>query len=247
MKKNTIVAAFAAATAILLAASCQKQEEPELKNEGKTFTAVINQELTKTTITSEYKVNWVEGDQIDINGSIFSATPDASDATKATFTKVSGSDPTPDYTAVYPASIMVGTQATLPATQTYAPGKFNAPMCAMGSTESLEFKNFCGVLCFALKGTDKVKSIAVTASEQLCGPFEFMDATAICFTGENEGYTVTLNCGEGVQLDASTATSFYISLPPATYTAGLKKTLTKTTSTGKHINKCRHLNPPSNS
>ena len=97
MKKNIIIAAIAAASALLLCASCQKQELVEQNNginaSGKTFTATIEQGLTKTTITSEYKVNWVEGDQIDINGSIFSATPDASDATKASLTKVSGSDP----------------------------------------------------------------------------------------------------------------------------------------------------------
>ena len=245
MKKNIITAAFAAASALLLVSSCAKEELRKNVNtgDGKVFTAVISQNLTKTTITSEYKVNWVEGDQIDINGSIFSATPDASDATKATFTKVSGSDPTPNYTAVYPASIMVGTQATLPATQTYAAGKFNAPMCAMSSTESFEFKNFCGVLCFALKGTDKVKSIAVTANEQLCGPFEFVDATSISFGDENKGYTVTLDCGEGVQLSSTESTNFYIYLPPATYTSGMKivatdtegKTFKKTTTKSAEI------------
>ena len=247
MERNIIIAAIAAASALLLCASCQKQELIEQNNgnaSGKTFTATIEQGLTKTTITSEYKVNWETGDQIDINGSIFSATPDASDATKATFTKVSGSDPTPDYTAVYPASIMVETQATLPATQTYAAGKFNAPMCAMSSTETLEFKNFCGVLCFALKGTDKVKSIAVTANEQLCGPFEFADATSFSFTGENEGYTVALDCGEGVQLSSTGSTNFYVYLPPKdSYTAGMKivvtstegKTFEKTTTTAVKI------------
>ena len=232
MKKNIIIAAITAASVILLAASCQKQEEPEIKNESKTFTAVIDQELTKTTITSEYKVNWNEGDQIDINaGTTYSATPNTSDATKATFTKVSGSDPDGEYgyTAVYPASLFKNSGYELPTIQTYATGKFNAPMCAMSDTESLEFKNFCGVLCFALKGTDKVRSIAVTANEQLCGPFEFMDATAICFTGENEGYTVTLDCGtEGIQLNETTATNFYIYLPPYEYAAGMKMTITNT-------------------
>ena len=249
MKKNIIIAAIAAASALLLCASCQKQELIEQNNginaSGKTFTATIEQGLTKTTITSEYKVNWVEGDQIDINGgTTYSATPDASDATKATFTKVSGSDPTPDYTAVYPASLFKNSGYELPATQTYAAGKFNAPMCAMSSTETLEFKNFCGVLCFALKGTDKVKSIAVTANEQLCGPFEFVDATSFSFTGENEGYTVTLDCGEGVQLSSTGSTNFYVYLPPKdSYTAGMKivvtstegKTFEKTTTTAVKI------------
>ena len=231
MKKNIIFAAFAAASALLLVSSCAKEELREniSAGDGKVFTAVINQDLTKTTITSAYKVNWEAGDQIDINqGTTYSATPSASDATRASFTKVSGSDPTPEYTAVYPASLFKNSGYELPTTQIYADGKFNAPMCAMSSTETLEFKNFCGVLCFALKGTDKVKSIAVTANEQLCGPFEFTDATSFSFSGENVGYTVTLNCGEGVQLDASTATSFYISLPPATYTAGMKIVVTST-------------------
>ena len=230
MKKNIIFAAFAAASQLLLVSSCAKKQQGENTNtgDGKVFSAVISQDFIRTTITSENKVNWVEGDQININGAIFSATPDASDATKAIFTKVSGSDPTPDYTAVYPASIMVGTQATLPATQTYAAGKFNAPMCAISSTESLEFKNFCGVLCLSLKGTDKVKSIAVTAKEQLCGTIEFYDATSFGFDGVKEGYTVTLDCGEGVQLSATYSTNFYIYLPPCTYTAGMKMTVTDT-------------------
>ena len=58
MKKNIIVAALAAASALLLAASCQKQELVEQNNgnaEGKTFTASISQNLTKTTITSACK------------------------------------------------------------------------------------------------------------------------------------------------------------------------------------------------
>ena len=238
MKKNIIFAAFAAASALLLVSSCAKEQVNENINtgDGKTFTASIEEGL-KTTITGEYKVNWEQGDLIDISGgTTYSATPDASDATRATFTIVSGPDPTPDYIAVYPASIFKNGRHELPATQTYAAGKFNAPMCAISETESLEFKNFCGVLCFALKGTDKVKSIAVTAKEQICGPFEFStDATFGCFSGENVGYTVTLNCGEGVQLDASTATNFYISLPPATYTAGMKIVITNTE--GKTIEK----------
>ena len=229
MKKNIITAAFAAASALLLVSSCAKEQVNENINtgDGKTFTASIEEGL-KTTITGEYKVNWEQGDQIDIKGAIYSATPDASDATRATFTKVSGTDPTPEYTAVYPASIFNNGRYELPATQTYAAGKFNAPMCAISETESLEFKNFCGVLCFALKGTDKVKSIAVTANEQLCGSFEFADATSISFNGEVEGYTVTLDCGEGVQLSATDSTNFYISLPPATYTSGMKIAVTNT-------------------
>lgn len=225
MKKNIIPAAIAAASAVLLAASCDKQAQPET---GKTFTAVIESGLTKTTITDDFKVNWVEGDEIEINGTKFSAAPDPSDATRATFTKVSGTDPDGEYgyTAVYPASITTD-EPSLPATQTYAAGKFNAPMCAISDSESLEFKNICGVLCFALTGTDLVESITVSAAEPLCGSFTIIDAETFGFSA-NEGYALILDCGSGVQLNSSSATNFYIYLPPQTYAAGMKVTITNT-------------------
>ena len=35
------------------------------------------------TITNEYKVNWVEGDKVSINGVEYTAVPDSNDPTKA--------------------------------------------------------------------------------------------------------------------------------------------------------------------
>ena len=251
MKKNTIIAAIAAASALLLCASCQKQEIQEqnsgINAGGKVFTATIEQALTKTTITNEYKVNWVEGDKVSINGVEYTAVPDSNDPTKAALTPPAEGSAAPvddKYYAVYPASIMVETVPTLPATQIYTAGQFNAPMYAESGTETFTFKNICGVLCLSLNGTDKVKSIAVTANEQICGPFEFIDAESFCFSGENEGYTVTLDCGEGVQLSSNSSTNFYVYLPPfESCTAGMKivvtntegKTFEKTTTTAVKI------------
>ena len=226
-KNNIIIAAIAAASALLLCASCQKQAQPELKSEGKVFTAVIDQELTKTTITSDFKVNWVEGDKINVNGAVYSATPDGSDATKAIFTKESGDDPSPYFYAIYPASLYVTDHFEFPATQTYESGKFNAPMYAESSTESLSFKNICGVICFALKGTAKVKSISVTANEPICGTYNINTGGTLSLKSGKK--TITLDCGDGVQLNESTATNFYIYLPPkSSYTAGMKIVITDT-------------------
>ncbi|MDO5321775.1 MAG: hypothetical protein Q4F39_05260, partial [Bacteroidia bacterium] len=204
-------------------------KQPELKSDGKAFTAAIDQELTKTTLTNESKVYWESSDQININGAVYSATPDESDATKATFTKVSGSDPSSPYKAIYPASLYVTDHFEFPATQTYESGKLNAPMYATSTTESLSFKNICGVICFALKGTAKVKSIAVTANEPICGTFTIdTDDTSVILSGLG-GKTVTLGCGSGVQLNGSTATNFYVYLPPkSSYTAGMKIVITAT-------------------
>ena len=71
MKKNIIIAAIAAASALLLSVSCQKENQPESQNGinggANTFTATIEQSITKTTIT-DYKVNWTATDKINING-----------------------------------------------------------------------------------------------------------------------------------------------------------------------------------
>lgn len=228
MKKNIIFAAFAAASALLLVSSCAKEELSESNiagtSTGKTFSASIEQGLSKSTITydtetQKSKVNWESTDQVSINGAVYSVTPKSDDPTKADLTYVSGTAPESPYKAIFPASLYVTDHFEFPATQTYAEGKFNAPMYAESSTESLSFKNICGVLCLSLKGTDKVKSISVTANEPICGAFTMTDATTGSLTGT--GKTVVLNCGEA-QLSESDATDFYIYLPPATYTAGME-------------------------
>lgn len=224
MRKNIIIAAIAAASAVLLTVSCAKQEQPGLSNEVKTFTAVIDQGITKTTI-DDYKVKWVSGDEISINGAVYSATPDGTDATKAGFAYKSGTTPSSPYSAIYPASLYNAGSLEFPAVQTYEAGKFNAPMYAKSTTESLSFKNICGVICFGLKGTSKVKSIAITANEAICGAFTMTDATTVSLTGT--GKTVTLDCGDGVQLGTE-STKFYVYLPPQNYTAGMKIVITDT-------------------
>lgn len=224
---NIIIVAVAAASAILVSVSCAKQDYPDISSGGSgTFTAVIDEGLTKTIITDAYKINWVSGDEININGAVYSATPQ-SDASKADFTKVGGSTPASPYKAIFPASLYDDDTFVFPAIQKYEPGKFNAPMYAEGSSETLEFKNICGVLHFALTGTDKVKSIKIIANEMVCGPFSMTDATTVNFTGSSR--TVILTCGStGVQLDPSTATDFYVYLPPQTYTSGMKVVITNT-------------------
>lgn len=228
-----------AAAALILAASCSKQDQDIVsENEiivatGKPFTAVIEQETTRTVLTADYKVNWESGDRISINGAEYSATPDESDATKADFTYVSGADPEPTYKAVFPASLYNAGTLELPAVQTYAAGKFNAPMYAESETENLSFKNICGVICLALKGTESVKTITITANEPVCGAFTMTDATTVSLSGT--GKTVTLQYVEtgkefnailSVPLNEETATKFYIYLPPGTYSAGMKFTIT---------------------
>lgn len=232
MRKNTVITIIAVASAILLSASCEKlgqsepEIEPKLKTEGKTFTATIEQGLTKTTIDGDLKVNWKNGDQININGSVYFAAP-LNPATCATFEKIRGGEPESPYVAVYPASLYkTSGNYEFPTIQEYSEGEFNAPMYAVCESENLLFQNICGVLCLSLTGTDKVKRISVMANEALCGAFTVENGTGVCLTGT--GKRVTLDCGqEGVQL-GSTPTKFYIYLPPNTYSAGMKIVITNT-------------------
>ena len=227
MKKNIIIAVIAAASALLLSVSCQKDDQLESQsgiNGGKIFTASIEQSLTKTTLTSAYKVNWTDGDIININGVTFKATPDGTDATNATFAKDpdSQNDPTGEtFNAIYPSTLYVSGHFELPATQTYSAGTFNAPMYAESETQSLTFKNICAVLAIKVKndqGISTLKSIKVKADKKLNGTFTVASTTdgykaTIGTDGTEE---VVLSSSEAITL-TSEGTTFYIAIPEQEY------------------------------
>ena len=152
---------------------------------------------------------------------------------------------------------------TLPPTQTYAEGSFGNgafPMAAVTSSTddmNLKFKNVFGGLKLQLKGTVKIASISITGrnNEILCGAAEVSvsngSVPSITLT-DATAKTVTLDCGEGVQLNAETATSFIIALPPMTMDSGFTVVVTDTegkqmvTSTTKSqtINRSKLLKMP---
>lgn len=240
MKKNIIIAAMVAATALFFTASCAKQEPvgSETPGEGRTFSAVIEQNLTKTTITSELKVHWQNGDLININGYEYVATAKIP-ATKALFSPVDGEAPrSGKYLAFFPSSIMKEDGSSyLPQTQAYVPGAFNSPMYAVSETEELSFRNLCGVLHFAIKGAEKVGTITVKANENLWGSFTISEDGSAVLRGGGDN-TVKLDCGEnGVQLNPDNATDFYISLPAGTYSTGMEINVIGTDSTKLNVTK----------
>lgn len=229
MKKNIIIAGIAAASALLLSVSCQKENQPESQNGinggAKTFTATIEQGLTKTTLTSENKVNWTTGDKININGVTFKATPVGTDATKATFAKDPDTqgDPTGEtFKAIYPSTLYVTDHFELPSTQTYTEGEFNAPMYAQSTTQTLSFKNICAVLAITVTSDDinALKSIKVKSDKKLNGTFTVNSTpnggykAVIGSDGSNE---VVLSMGE-TPIDPTTdGTTFYIAIPAQDY------------------------------
>lgn len=200
----------------------------------------------------EYPVLWSEGDAIAVinNSKLFKFVVDAEDAgsTSGTFTLqlfencgYTEADFKVDQPvqAIYPFEGVTfdGTAINyaVPAEQTYAAGSFGkgaSPMSAYaGNAEgAIAFENLFGAIKLQLKGDHKVTSILVQGKndEVLSGSAAFTTYTtgtapAITLTSEEESAkSVSLVCGNGVQLDGSNAVEFIIALPPVNFSNGFK-------------------------
>ena len=125
-----------------------------------------------------------------------------------------------------------------PAEQTYVPNSFgrgaNLMVAASESADKINqiyFRNACGYLIIKLNGAgEKVKSIKLTAlgNVKIAGEAHIVahhdDAPEVTMTGEATS-SVTLNCGDGVELTAED-TEFWFALPPVTFENGLEIEIT---------------------
>jgi uncharacterized protein (TIGR02145 family) len=128
---------------------------------------------------------------------------------------------------------------TLPSVQTYAPASFGPnsfPMMAVSADTDdadFRFKNLCGALKLQLQGEGIIKSITIkgNSDEILAGSASVKmsrggtPALSLASDGAKE---VTLDCGEGVSLNADTPTSFLLALPPTVFTKGFTVIVTDT-------------------
>ena len=126
-----------------------------------------------------------------------------------------------------------------PAKQTYAPNSFgrgaNLMVAASESADKINqiyFRNACGYLIIKLNGAgEKVKSIRLTAlgdEVKIAGKAHIVAhhdaAPEVTMTAEATS-SVTLNCGDGVELTAED-TEFWFALPPVTFKNGLEIEIT---------------------
>lgn len=131
-------------------------------------------------------------------------------------------------------------EVNLPSEQVYVPDSFangSMAMVAVSESNNITFKNVLGGIKLQLKGTQKVTSIKIEGknNEKLSGT-----ATVTAYTDETKpaitmassaSKSVTLNCGNGVQLNEDKATEFIIALPPVLFSKGF--TVAITDSDGK--------------
>ena len=110
----------------------------------------------------------------------------------------------------------------LPETQTYTCNSFANgafPMVAVSTSNQLTFRNICGGVKLQFKGVDKIKSIKLEGlgGEAISGKssvIAYADGTAPIITmASTATKSVTLDCGNGVQLNETTPTTFIIAVP----------------------------------
>ena len=231
MKK--IIIAMAAIAAAFTMASCNKEQliEPE-KNaapiEGNCIvTASTENNLTKTSLEGDdengYDVVWSDGDTFILSGNTFTLTKGAGTAS-GTF---QGNVPAMNawHTAYYPASYDGSNwpvkQSYTERNITYSPMKANVYcMNKEISGGKVEFKNVGGILRLTVKGTAKVTSITV-----------YTDSIP----------NITLDCGDGVDLNNTDGTVFHIAMPLGTYTG---TSILFTTSDSRHCVKTLKADKP---
>jgi len=249
---------YMAVAAIAALSSCQNEdtilENNVQKESEKVFTATMeNCAGTRTTLANNTPY-WENTDKVCIIGSsgsgIYKATPDATNQAKATLTKESGDAPSQYMFAYYPANYVTMNSeqqviATLPAVHAYNDGKFDMPMLAYAeneNTSNLTFNNLCGVLAVTVKGISDIKAVRVisaSATDKLSGHFalgnQSQDGKMYAVMKETDtSNQVSVNCGTGVDADATTGKVFYFPLAPATY-GKLQVVVESGTSTVAHM------------
>lgn len=253
--RKTLITIMAAIAAL---ASCQKNEITELQERSVITAHMEQVDATRTMMDEDNNIRWSEGDQIvaflkTSLGRRYQVQSSYVGETFAAFDDVSGTSGTltagtelSHNVAYYPYASSITCEksgpdyvlnVTLPAEQAYKPGSFgngSFPMAAASETNEMTFRNICGGMKLQFKGTQKLASIKIEGknSEKLSGAAvvtAYTDGTKPSIKmASDASASVTLDCGEGVQLNENTATEFIITIPPVVFSKGFTVTVTDT-------------------
>ena len=196
------------------------EEDGGLEFEG------ITVDETRTTlekVSDVYNVLWTSGDKIIVTDGTNYPTykVKTGGTTTGIFKWASGRDVSSSaaqYMAVYPSSAFVGGVCSLPAEQTYVAGQpYQFPMVAQSTTNSLKFKNPCGILRLNVSSSNssfKVAAIDLESDLPVSGPAEINFDEGSLTVLEEGSHKVSLNCGRGVAVsNGGDPVPFYVVLP----------------------------------
>lgn len=210
----------------IVAASCQKEAEPDIKSfEPMTINAVSEGigTATKTEMAYKYDILWSEDDQIYVTDGTSNDTFTLSageGTTKGTFTQDGTVSFTNEVQAYYPATMVQDGGLVWPATQT---NNQTVPMYSTktvsGNVEDFNFASLGSVLqiVFTTPQSDvKLQSIEIQdGTETMSGSFAIdEDGKAIITATDKAG--ITLDLGEGVAVGLA-AKYFNIAVPAGNY------------------------------
>lgn len=244
------------AGAALFAVGCQEETAHPVDNNSSAFTAVTEDFAvnSKTSIDTDRNILWSKNDQIAIfmdsqTATMFELADETAGTSKGKFTLVgtqNGKEDSDRNVAIYPyqndiicSSVDSDYQITdlvLPESQAYAEGSFGNRaffMAAFSQNQDFSFKNISGALKLQLTGDFTIKSIKLEGNngEKLAGNAAVTvhtDGTVPSIVMADDASTaVTIDCGEGVNLSSTTATSFFFALPPVSFSKGFTLTLTR--------------------
>lgn len=223
------------------------EEEGQLNEEfvQMTFHATIEDNLTKTALGGDVSephrdLFWLPGDEIAIFGGYekFVNVNEEQSEIADFYGQAVWYD---TYYAVYPFDALVGwdtpdgslATVKVPASQPYAVNTFATnlnPMVAKAPRgQILNFRNLCGLLVVNLKGEEMVKTISLATYDeagniaQIAGEYGVdltQDEPTLTISqkyGAQRSYSISMDCGDGVQLDSTEPTPFHFILPPGTY------------------------------
>ena len=224
MKKTVI--AMLALTVGIMAVSCQKEAEPEVKSfETMTINAISEGigTATKTEMAYKYDILWSEDDQIYVTDGTSNDTFTLSDGegtTKGTFTQDGTASFTSEVQAYYPATMVQDGGLVWPATQT---NDQTIPMyCSKrvsGKVEDFNFSSLGSVLqiVFTTPQADvTLQSIEIKdGTETMSGSFTVDENDKAIITATDKA-GITLDLGDGVAIGLA-AKYFNIAIPAGNY------------------------------
>lgn len=238
--KRTLKLMGVIALAALALAGCKKNEQTGSVTLKATLPPTTSE--SKTEIGTDNWLVWSSNDQIVMYGYTDNATSEATarnftvataDVGKTAATFIGTELPEADYyKAFYPAQNVGFDEENRPmihmdSVQSFVNGNFTTNTYPMFTTsidgQNLEFFSPCGILAIPMKGTANVGRIVLKDKylQGLVGdivPLNGTDTTSHEFHATAR--TVTLDCGEGVQLNESTATNFYFVVAPSAFMGG---------------------------
>lgn len=229
---------------MVLLSGCSRHEVISvLEDEAATvFHAVAESGTTRTVLengdseTESHPVLWTPGDTILVATASASGRYVYEGSANSEYADFEGTTLHGNlFYSLYPYSSIAGVSADgvlsfeMPSTQSYSSLSFGpgaSPMVARSPSTTLEFKNLCGLLKLNLLGEATIKSIAFSANDAEGNAIKVsghatvdMDYSSVpeLVMASDANTSVILDCGEGIELNSTSVTPFYLVLPPGTY------------------------------